>query len=201
MAYLDLNLMNVKSAEIAELLSQIQWAINVMTKDNFPNGLKGDDVILPSSLSGTAIKSGTLSGSALRDNSFPATAIPDYSLPLKKLNWQEYPIALVIPYQPASTTSSLDCGGFFLYDPVKFPDGSWYLEATMKATAGTATAQLKNKTTVIGSVSTTGTDWTLSRSSALTMPSSQAALTVTLTSNSTSNTAYLWAARLIYVPN
>lgn len=191
MAYLELNLMNVKSPDIAQILSEIQWAINVMTKDNFPNGLKGDDIILPSSLSGTALKA----------NSLPSSVIPDYSISLKKLNWQEYPIALVIPYQPASTTSSLDCGGFFLYDPVKFPGGSWYLEATMKATAGTATAQLKNKTTVIGSVSTTGTDWTLSRSSALTMPSSQAALTVTLTSSSTSSTAYLWSARLIYVPS
>jgi hypothetical protein len=76
------------------------------------------------------------------------------------------------------------------------------LEAALMVTSGgTATAQLKDgNLAVIGSVSTTNTNWTVARSAALTMPTVQTALTVTLVSSGSSYTASLWAARLIYVP-
>lgn len=182
MAYLDLPFFVVKSQEMLQILQQVQFALNTLNEDNFPNKVKADSILQAASATGSSI-------------------LIDYSTPLKKLNWQEWPIPLVTPVQPATTTSSLDCGGFFLYDPAKFPSGSWVLEAAMQVTSGgTATAQLKNGTTVIGSVSTTSTTWAVTRSATLTMPTAQAALTVTLVSSGTSYTASLWAARLIYIP-
>lgn len=182
MAYLDLPLFLVRSGEMAQIFQEIQLAVNKLNKDNFPNKVGADDILKGDSATGR-------------------TLLKDHSTSLRKLEWLEWPIPLVVPVQPATTTGSLDCGGFFLWDPIKFPGGSWYLEAAMQVTSGgTATAQLKNGATVVGSVSTTNTTWTVVRSAALTMPTSQVALTVTLTSSSTSYTAYLWAARLIHVP-
>ncbi len=181
MAYLEIPLFTIKSSEMAQILQQIQWALNTLTKDNFPNKLNATDILTQGSVTDSLIH--------------------DHSVTLKKLNWLEWPIPLVIPAQPVSTTDSLDCGGFFLYDPAKFPGGNWYLEATMKIdpAGGTATAQLKNDTVVIGSVSIDDNVWTIARSDALVLPPTQASLTVTLTSSNASYTAYLWSARLIYV--
>ncbi|BCV23301.1 hypothetical protein [Gelria sp. Kuro-4] len=181
MAYADTPLFLLKSPEMIQIIQQLQFAVNFLDETNFPNKVNADAVL----------KANSATGSNLLIN---------YSTPLKKLAWQEWPIPLVIPVQPATTTSSLDCGGFFLYDPAKFPGGTWYLEAAMQVTSGgTATIDLKAGVTVVGSVSTTNTTWTVLRSAALTMPQSQTALTVTLKSSSSSYTASLWAARLIYV--
>lgn len=183
MAYLDLPLFQVKSPEMVQILQMIQWALNVLDENNFPNKVSGDAIIAPGSLTGNSLA--------------------DLSVALKKLKFQEWPFTLTTPEQPATTTTSLDCGGFFVYDPAKFPGGSWYFEAALKISDGSysATAQLKHGSTVLGSVSTSATSWTVVRTtSPVTMPSSAAALTVTLVSPVTTVTAYLWAARLIYVP-
>lgn len=181
MGYLEIPFFMIKSPELGQIIQQIQFAVNALDETNFPQKLDASRI--------------------LKANSISKTLIRDRAVSMRKLEWLEIPIALVIPVQPATTTTSLDCGGFFLYDPVKFPgEGTWYLEAAMKVSDGaaTATAQLKNEDTVIGEVSTNSTVWNVKRSSALTMPSSQAALTVTLKCSDSTKTAYLWAARLIY---
>lgn len=164
-------------------LQQVVSAYNNLDETNIATPMTGDNVLAAASLTGSSL-------------------LKDYSTALKKLAFREWPlVTLVAPAQPISTTSAVDCGGFFVWDPNKFPGGTWYLEAAMQVTAGgTATAQLKNGAQVVGSVSTSGTNWTVARSSALAMPQSQAALTVTLVSSGSSYTASLWAARLIYVP-
>lgn len=164
-------------------LQQVMSAYNNLDETNVGTPMSGDLVLAQNSLTGAAL-------------------LKDYSTDLKKLKFLEWPlVTLVAPAQPISTTSSVDCGGFFVWDPNKYLGGSWYLEAALQVTSGgTATAQLKSGAQVVGSVSTTATSWTVARSSKLTMPTSQAALTVTLTSSGTSYTASLWTARLIYVP-
>lgn len=182
MAYLDIPLFSVKSPDMLLILQQIQWALNVLDEHNFPNGVSGDTIIKP----------GTLTGQS----------IADVSVGLKKLQFTEWPFTLVTPAQPITTTASIDCGGFFVFNPNNFPGGSWYFEAAMQSSvSGTSvTAQLKNGSTVLVSVSTSNNTWTVVRTtSAVTMPTSAAALTVTLTSPNTSTTASLWAARLVYV--
>ncbi len=159
------------ATETLNALRQVVYAISSIDENNFPNKISGGSVLLP-----------------------------DHSTPLTCLTVREWSIPLVLPPQPVSTTTSLDCGGFFVYDPTKFPGSTWKLEAAMKVSnaAGEATAQLKYGSTLIGSVKTSATDWIVVRGTALTMPAEQAALTVTLTSSSLSYTAYLWAARLVW---
>lgn len=183
MAYLDVPLLWIKSPELYQVLVMIQDAINKLDETNFPNPVSADSILAASSLTGSSI-------------------LKDYSTPLKKLAWREWPIELVLAPQPASTTSSLDCGGFWLYDPTKYPTGTWYFEAAIRISSSsyTATAQLKSGASVLASVSTTNTSYTVVRSGAVAMPTAQAVLTVTLTSSSTSGTAYIWTARMIYVP-
>jgi len=182
MAYLDIPLFTVKSPDMLQILQQVQWALNTLDENNFPNGVSGD----------TVIKAGTITGKS----------IADVSVGLKKLMFTEWPFTLTTPSQPITTTSSIDCGGFFVFDPNKFPGGSWYFEAAIQSSSSsyTITAQLKNGTNVLTSVGTSNTTWTVVRTpNAVVMPTSAAALTVTLTSPSTSATASLWAARLVYV--
>lgn len=183
MAYVELPLLWVKSPEMQQILLTLQDALNKLSEDNFPNPLAADSILASSSLTGSSI-------------------LKDYSTPLKKLVWCEWPIELVLAPQPVSTTSSLDCGGFWVFDSAKYPGGTWYFEAAIRISdaAYTATAQLKSGANVLASVSTTNTSYTVVRSGAVTMPTAQAVLTVTLTSNNTSGTAYLWTARMIYVP-
>lgn len=159
-------------SELVSVLQQLAYALNYVDENNFPNKISG----------GKVLKS-------------------DHSIPLAALNWLEIPITLVAPAQPTSTTASVDCGGFLIYDPVLYPGGTWYFEAALQVSAGgTATAQLKANGAVIGSVSSTSSSWAVVRSSPLSMPSSQAVLTISLSSNNSAYTAYLWAARLIWRP-
>jgi len=167
-------------------LQQVVAAYNNLDDTNIAVPLTGDKVLAQGSLTGDLL-------------------LRDYSTSLRKLGFREWPlVTLVSPAQPISTSStnpSVDCGGFFVWDPNKYPGGTWYLEAAMQVAAGgTATVQLKNGAQVVGSVSTQATSWTVARSTPLTMPSSQAALTVTLVSSGSNYVASLWVARLIYVP-
>lgn len=174
----------VKSTELQQIFLTLQDAVNVLTDDNFPDALTGD----------TLIKTASLTGNRLIDT----------TTPLKKLSWLEWPIPLVALAQPASTTTTLDCGGFWVYDPAKYVagGGKWYFECAIKTTNATyaASVALKYGTTTIGTVTTTATDYTVIRSTALTMPVAQQVLTLTLSSADASATAYLWTARMIFVP-
>jgi len=165
-------------------VQQMVSAYNNVDETNFTSSVDADSILASASLTGNTI-------------------LKDHSVGLVKLTPKEWPlVTLVAPASPVATTASADCGGFFVWDSNKYPTSSWYLEAAMKVTSGgTATAQLKWGSTVIGAVSTQATDWTVARSSVLNMPTGQAALTVALTSSDPSYTAYLWVARLIFVPS
>ncbi|WP_156940201.1 hypothetical protein [Caldanaerobius polysaccharolyticus] len=164
--------MDALRTELVSVLTSMAFALNVLDENNFPNAVSGGKILKA-----------------------------DHSTPVAALNWIEIPFPLVLPPQPASTTSSLDCGGFFVWDPIKFPGGKWYLEAAMKqAGGGTAKVQLKLGGAVIGEVSTQATEWTVVRGSALSMPTTSGALTVTLVSSATTVTAYAWTVRLIWQP-
>lgn len=173
MGYLDLPFFFVKSPDMLQLLQQVQHAVNYMDESNFPNKVSGGSI---------------LAG--------------DHSVPLSSLNWLEWPIPLTLPGTAVSTTTTIDCGGFWVFDPTKYPGGTWYFEAALNTSvaASSVTAQLKNGATVIGSVASGTAAWTVVRSAALTMPTAAAALTVTLVSPATTTTAYLWAARMIFTP-
>ncbi len=183
MAYVELPLLWVKSPEMQQILLVLQDALNKLSEENFPAPLSGDGILAASSLTGSSL-------------------LKDASVPLKKLAWLEWPVELVLAPQPASTTSTLDCGGFWVFDPAKYPGGTWYFEAAVRISdaAYVATAQLKSGANVLASVTTQNTSYAVVRSAAVTMPTAQAALTVSLTSNNTAGTAYLWTARMIYVP-
>lgn len=172
MGYVELPLIWVKSPELQQILLLLQDGLNKLDEHNFPNGVSG-------------------------------SVLKDASTPVKKLSWLEWPIPLVLAPQSASTTGTLDCGGFWVYDPAKYPGGSWYFECALRSSAAgsSVSAQLKNGATVLSTVSTTNANYTVVRSAgAVPMPSSQAVLTVTLVSSSSSVTAYLWTARMIFVP-
>ncbi len=183
MAYLDQpQIRNLKSPIAITLFQGVQQAVNHLDENNFPNPVDASKILSP----------GTGTGDLFAD----------HGIPLKKLAPTEWVFPLVLPGAAVTTTATLDVGGFFVFDPAKFTGGTWYLEAAIKTTSTsyTTTLQVKNGATVLGSYATTNTAWTVGRSSALSMPASLATLTCTLVSSSTSNTASMWAARLIYVP-
>lgn len=158
-------------AELLAVLQALAYSLNVLDENNFPH-----------KISGKVLKS-------------------DHATPIAALDWLEIPFPLLLPPQPASTTSTLDCGGFFVWNPPKYPGGKWYLEAAMRqAGGGTARVQLKLGSSVIGEVSTQATEWTVVRSPALQMPTTEGALTITLVSSATNVTAYVWTVRLIWQP-
>lgn len=162
----------VLKTELMNALRHVSWAVNVLDETNFPNKVSG--------------------GKLLKE---------DHSVPLSVLNVLEIPIPLVLPAQPISTTSFADCGGFFVFSPLRYPGGSWYFEAVIQTdSGGTATAELRDGVTTISSVSTTSDIWTVVRSEAITMPVSETTLTVALSSSSASYNARLWGARLIWIP-
>lgn len=138
------------------------------------------------------IKAAGLTGSAVLKNK---------SVPMVKLAWHEIPIPLFKVLPAASATNAVD-GGYFYYDPNRFPGGSWYLEALLKATSpATATVKLMSGTLELGSVSTTNTDWALVRgTSPISMPLSAGALTCKLLSSDAAITVYSLGASLVFVP-
>ena len=183
MAYLDMpQIRNLQSAVARDLFLAAQHAIDHLDENNFPNPVDASKVLS----AGTGTEA----------------LFPDYALSLKKLAFREWAFPLVLPGAAISTTASVDCGGFFVFDPAKYPGGTCYLEAALMSSVAdsAATLQLKNGATVIGSYATGNTAWTVGRSTALTMPTAQASLTVTLVSAASTTTASMWAARLIYVP-
>lgn len=122
---------------------------------------------------------------------------------LKVLTQLEWPHPLVLPAQVFSTTSTtpVDLGGYFAWDPSKFPDVNVYLEASLAVanSAATATCELVGAS-VIGSVTTTSTALARVRSGRLTMPSTAQNVWVRVYTSNASYAALLAAARLIFVP-
>lgn len=165
-----------------------------MDENNFKNGI-----------SGSIIKQGTLHGSTLTDGSVDGAAkLADTSIPLKKLKWAEFEVFPVCAVPVFSTTSTTDVnvGPYFAWDPNKFPGGSWYLEASIAVanTAAAAVVTLKGAAD-IGSVQTNQTALTRVRSAAaLTMPSTAQNIWYAVRTNNASYAANFAGARLIYIP-
>lgn len=166
-------LMGIKNSELIQMLQAIEhWSLGNVDDRN--------------------IKEESLTGSYV---------LKDHSVPLVKLTWLEIPIPLFKVLPAASAAAAVD-GGYFYYDPVRFPGGSWYLEALLKATSpATATVKLMSGTLELASVSTANTSWTLVRGqTAVSMPTSAGALTCKLLSSDGTTTVYALGASLIFVP-
>lgn len=155
-------------------LENIIQSINYLDETNFPNTVNGNNIL--------------------------ATQTTD----LDKLTFREWPFPLFksMPTVSASGTTGVT-GGYFFWDPVRFPGGSWYLEAVLLTdSGGVATLSLMSGTTTVASVNTSKSDaYQLVRSSAaITMPTSSSVLTCKLTNSSSSYYAYCLGASMIYVP-
>ncbi|GAB7387347.1 hypothetical protein BSNK01_11830 [Bacillaceae bacterium] len=185
MAYLDLGPPRKEYSPRAlfELFNLIEQAINYLDVNNFPHGVPG-----------SIIQPGTL----------PSSAIPDNGIPLLKLAWKEIPIPLLLGIEPyyTSSTTPVNLGGYFRWDPTKFPGGDWYFEASLVSTdsAATATCVLKGSQDY-SSITTTSTALTYVRSTqAVPMPSQIENLWVTLKTSDATKAVGIASARLIFVP-
>ena len=127
--------------------------------------------------------------------------IRDDDIPIGKLNIGEFHFPMVLPAQNFTTTSTteVNIGPYFQWVPSRFPTGTWYLEAAVATSGGTATLTLKGSS-VVTTITTTSATMESKRSDALTMPTSAQNLYLTFKSSSTSYTAALGGARLILVP-
>lgn len=184
MSYVDLGPIRQEYTPslIGLLLLELQNAINTIDESNFPYPV-----------SGSIIKTNTLDGSAIKTK----------TISLDKIKLGEWQFPLILSGTAISTTSTtgLNIGGYFYFDPSKYPDGDWYFEASIYSANSSATATaLLNGGVEIGSVSTSNTGLTLVRSDKLTMPTTAQNLWVTLKTNNSSYAAYLINARLILIP-
>ena len=164
-------------------LLKLAESINYQGTDNFPNQLPGDTLIQAGSLSGSALKAHTLPWGALT----PATFY--------------VPLLLV---EPAVSTQNLaaspaNVGPWFHWDPSQWPPGTWTLEASIYANAGTTSLDLYGAAEVAGSVVTT-TQANIQRvvSTALTMPNTVTDLYLRLWTSVGTATAYCKGARLVF---
>lgn len=177
-----------------QIFKRIEDAINFLDENNFKN-----------QVSGSIIKAGTLHGNALQDNSVDGgLKLGDVSTPLKKLKWAEFEVFPVAAIPVATTTSTTDInvGPYFAWDPNKFPGGSWYLEASIATANAAAKAIVTLKSsTDIGNVETSQTALTRVRgTAALTMPATAQNIWFAIRTNNASYAASFAGARLIYVP-
>ncbi|MHB8172102.1 MAG: hypothetical protein ACYDG6_11275 [Thermincolia bacterium] len=158
----------------------IEQAVNKLTAANFPNALDGDTLIAANSLS------------------------------LGRLEWQRMDIPLILLSAAVSTTSTTGAaeGGLWRYNPLNFtngetatfPAGAFYLAGTIATQNASATAALEvyNGAALLGSISTVSTSGVWVESTALTMPSAEADLSLKLKTSNASYAAYLWNCYLLY---
>lgn len=177
-----------------QIFKRIEDAVNFLDETNFKNGI-----------SGSIIKQGTLHGNALIDSSVDGQAkLADFSTNLKKLKWAEFEIFPVcaIPVFTTTSTTDVNVGPYFAWDPNKFPGGSWYLEASIAVANAAAAAIVTLKSAAdVGSVQTSATSLTRVRgTAALTMPTTAQNIWFAVRTNNASYAASFAGARLIYVP-
>lgn len=132
--------------------------------------------------------------------SFANLYVPNRSIPIAKLDIGEIHFPLCLPAENFTTTSSggVNIGAYFAWSPSAFPTGTWYLEASMATSGGTATLTLKGATD-IKTLTTTSSGMTNKREQ-VTMPATAQNLYLNLKVSSSSYTAALGGARLILVP-
>ncbi|KJS23150.1 MAG: hypothetical protein VR72_03005 [Clostridiaceae bacterium BRH_c20a] len=160
----------------------------ILPKSDVPNWLKSAFLTIMNFINNLKVSNEMLSG----------------GIAISKLAWKEWSIPLVLPaslYSSVTTAGDGDnLGGYFQWDPSKYPGGTWYLEASIAVqSGGTATCTLKGASVIV-TVTTTDAQLSLKRSEALTMPSTAQTVWVTLKTSSGSYAATLGNARLIFVP-
>lgn len=152
----------------------IMTAVNNLDKTNFRKRVKGNDIIDP------------------------------YSLSINRLAWREFifPLVMAAPFYQTASTTPQNIGGYFPWDPARFPGpGTWYFEAdiAISNTASITTCQLRG-TDVLRAVTTQQTGLVRVRSSAVSMPATTQNLWVQAFSNNASHTATVAGAKLIFEP-
>ena len=169
-------------AWLKKLLLTLAQSVNFLDEENFPNALAGDSLIKGTSLSGSALKAHTVPWGALT----PSTVY--------------VPLVLCDPATTTTSTTAVGVGPWFHWDPTQWPAGTWTLEVSLYASAGTANADLYGTAEVVGSaVSTTATNIARVVSASLTMPATATDLYLRLWSSVGTSTASCKGARLVLV--
>lgn len=176
MAHLDVGppLKEYTAKSLFNIHQLIMSAVNHIDRTNFKKPVTGDDIINNESIS------------------------------MRKLRWREHVIPLVMaaPIYQTTLTTFQNIGGYFPWDPVKFPGGIWHLEADMAIANAAARAEVQITTgTVIMTLTTAATGITRVRSAALAMPASAANLWIQARTNNASHAASVAGAKLIFVPS
>lgn len=171
------------------------------------------NLIIPNNFTAKALKAlflniqnifSNFSGQYLKDGTVTADKLAG-DIPVGLVSWPEYHIPLVLTAQDYSTVSTAgdEVGGYFQWDPSKYPTlgGSWYFEASIASgnAAATCTAELHGAS-LVGSVPTQSTSLARVRSAALTMPTGAVDLYCKVKTSNASYAATLASARLIFVP-
>lgn len=126
--------------------------------------------------------------------------VPNKSIPICKLDIGELHFPMVLPAENFTTVSTggVNLGPYFNWNPNNFPTGTWYLEASIATSGGTATLTLKGAADV-AAITTTSTGMENKRVK-VTMPATTQNLYLSFKVSSSSYTGALGGARLILVP-
>lgn len=125
------------------------------------------------------------------------------SVKMRSLEWRELVIPLVMaaPSFQTNNTTPQSVGGYFPWDPVKYPGGLWYLEADMAVANAAATARCElTGATSLKTITTQETTLTRVRSDFIIMPIEPSNLWVKFSTDNGSHNAILGGAKLIFVP-
>jgi len=170
--------------------------------------MKRLNLVIPKTVD-KAIKSALIAieswANSLRDITADKLELYKGDFPPGVIDWPEWCIPLALPaddFISLQTTYSR-CSGIFLWEPLKYPSGTWYFEASMAiATAAqTVSVRLMGESQICALSRTGSTEMQIIRSSALTMPSKVTNLYVEIKSSSTSVQASFGNARLVFVPD
>ncbi len=164
---------SISVESLNEELLNIQHAVNNISAQNFPNRVNGDDILNTDSLS------------------------------MGRLKQNRFDIPLLLPASAFSTTSTtgINVGGLWRFNPTDYYGGTWYLAGTIATAnvAATATLELWGAS-ALGSISTVSTSGVWVKSSVLTMPVTETDLLLKLKTSNASYSAYVYNAYLLYVP-
>lgn len=170
--------------------------------------MKRLNLVIPKTVD-KAIKSALITiqswANSLRDITADKLELYKGDFPPGVIDWPEWCIPLALPaddFISLQTTYSR-CSGIFLWEPLKYPSGTWYFEASMAiATAAqTVSVRLMGESQICALSRTGSTEMQIVRSSALTMPSKATNLYVEMKSSSTGVQASFGNARLVFVPD
>lgn len=170
--------------------------------------MKRLNLVIPKTVD-KAIKSALIAieswANSLRDITADKLELYKGDFPPGVISWPEWCIPLALPADDfiSFDTAYSRCSGIFLWDPTKYPAGTWYFEASMSIAnaAQTVSVRLMGESQICELTRTGSTEMQIIRSSALTMPSKVTNLYVEMKSSSTSVQASFGNARLVFVPD